>query len=185
MKNIEEILTSVGVTIPEDQKQAFDTAFNENYKTVAEVEKIRTARDNYKSQLETAQNALKEFEGIDVKDLQGKIDKLNSDLAQKDSDYQAKIADLAFNSKIDGLITKAGAKSVKAVKAFLDVETLKESKNQDTDLQTAIDACKTENDYLFGINEPINMPIGPTGGNNSNADALAGIRAAMGLPESK
>ena len=87
MKNIEEILTSVGITVPEDKKGDFEAAFNENYKTVSEAEKLRTARDNYKSQLETAQNALKEFEGVDVKDLQGKIDKLNNDLAQKDSDY--------------------------------------------------------------------------------------------------
>ena len=182
MKNIEEILTSVGITIPEDQKQAFDTAFSENYKTVAEVEKIRTARDNYKTQLETAQNALKEFEGVDVKDLQGKIDKLNNDLAQKDSDYQAQIADMEFNSKLDGLISKAGAKNAKAVKALLDIDTLKASKNQDTDLQAAIDTCKAENDYLFGSNEPINNAVAKTNGNVGNSP-LASVRAAMGLTE--
>lgn len=184
MKNIEEILASVGITVPEDKKSDFEAAFNENYKTVSEAEKLRTARDNYKSQLETAQNALKEFEGVDVKDLQGKIDKLNSDLAQKDSEYQSKIADMEFNTKLDGLINKAGAKNAKAVKALLDVDALKASKNQDADLQAALDTCKAENNYLFGSDEPINNPVASTQSNPS-VGALDGIRAAMGLSTDK
>lgn len=68
MKNIFELLSSLEIQIPEDKKSAFESAFNENYKTIAEVEKLRASRDNYKSQLDTAQNALKEFEGVDVKD---------------------------------------------------------------------------------------------------------------------
>lgn len=146
-----------------------------NAKRMAETE-----RDNYKTQLETAQNALKEFEGVDVKDLQGKIEQLNNDLATKESEYQAKIADMEFSGKLDGLLSKVGAKNVKAVKALLDIETLKKSKNQDTDLQAAIDSCKEENGFLFGSDEPIDNPTAPTGGNPSS-DPLASMRAAMGL----
>ena len=50
------------------------------YTSVAEVEKITTARDNYKSQLETAQTALKEFEGVDGENLKSEIAKLNLSL---------------------------------------------------------------------------------------------------------
>lgn len=145
------------------------------------IKKAETQRDNYKSQLDTAQIALKEFEGVDVKDLQGKIEKLNNDLATQESDYKAKIADMEFNGKLDGLLSKAGAKNVKAVKALLDVEILKKSQNQDTDLQAAIDSCKKENDFLFGSSEPINNPVAPTGGTPPSASPLASIRAAMGL----
>ncbi len=52
MKNIHELLAAIGITVPEDKKADFDTAVNENYKTVAEVDKIRTARDTYKQSLE-------------------------------------------------------------------------------------------------------------------------------------
>ncbi len=44
MKNIHEILKELGIEIPADKKADFDTAVNENYKTVAEVDKIRTLR---------------------------------------------------------------------------------------------------------------------------------------------
>ncbi len=52
MKNIHEILKELGIEIPADKKTEFDTAVNENYKTVAEVDKLRTARDTYKSALD-------------------------------------------------------------------------------------------------------------------------------------
>lgn len=63
MQNIYAILAKYNLTIPEDKKTEFEEAVKANYKTVAEVEKITSARDNYKTQLETAQTALKEFEG--------------------------------------------------------------------------------------------------------------------------
>ena len=59
MKNIHTLLSEIGFTVPEDKKVDFEKAFADNYKTVSEVEKLRTSRDNYKSQLETAQTALK------------------------------------------------------------------------------------------------------------------------------
>lgn len=182
MKNIFDILSGLGVTIPEEKKTEFETAFNENYKTVSEVEKLRTARDNYKSQLETAQNALKEFDGVNVKDLQGKIDTLNNDLKNKETEYQNKIAEMEFNSVLDRAISKSGAKNAKAIKALLDLDTLKASKNQAEDITKALETVKSENDFMFTSEEPIKNPVrdtGTGGGFGSNDDAM---RAAMGLP---
>ena len=62
MKNIYTILQEIGLTVPEDKKQSFDTAVHENYKTVSEYEKAVNARDNFKSQLETANNTISELE---------------------------------------------------------------------------------------------------------------------------
>ena len=148
-EQISEIQKLNGLDISSEQKKA---------------EKITAERDNYKSQLETAQNALKDFEGVDVKELKGKIDTLTADLTAKETDYQTKLADMEFNSKLDSLITSSGARNAKAVKALLDLESIKSSKNQDTDLQTALEACKKDNEYLFGKDAPINNPVALTGG---------------------
>ena len=98
MKNIFEILAALGIVIPEDKKQDITKQVAENYKTVAEFEKVKSRleveRDNYKDSLDTAQNSLKEFEGVDVKELNGKVAQLTADLAKKDTEYQAKIADM-------------------------------------------------------------------------------------------
>lgn len=151
MKNIQTLLNEIGVEIPEDKKLDFETAFNENYKTIAEVEKIRTARDNYKSQLETAQTTLKEFDGVDVKELNGKIKALEETLSTKETEYQNKLAEMEFSSVLDSAISKSGAKNAKAVKALLldDIEALKSSKNQAEDVTKALENIKSENDFMF------------------------------------
>ncbi len=145
------------------EKDIIDKIMTENG---ADIEKTKTKleaeRDNYKEQLETAQNALKEFDGVDVKDLQGKIDTLNNDLKTKETEYQNKIADMEFNSILDGAISSIGAKNAKAVKALLDLDTLKSSKNQQEDIKAALDNVKSENDYLFSSQEPIKNPVAPT-----------------------
>ena len=155
MKNIFEILAAMGIAIPEDKKQDITKQVAENYKTVAEFEKVKSRleveRDNYKDSLDTAQNSLKEFEGVDVKELNGKVE------------YQAKISDMEFDATLDNAISASKARNVKALKALLDVETLKASKNQAEDIKTAIENVKKDNDYLFESSEPIKNPVAPTG----------------------
>ena len=183
MQNIYAILAKYNLTIPEDKKAEFEEALKANYKTVAEVEKITAARDNYKTQYETAQEALKEFEGVDVKDLQGKIEKLKNDLAAQDTAHKQQLADIEFNGKVQEFLKKSGAKNPKAVMPFLDLEALKASTNQDADIQSAIDSCKEAEGYLFGADEPFGNPTHRTeGGGNNGGGALASMRAAMGLP---
>ncbi len=146
------------------------------------VEKLELERDNFKGQLETAQTALKEFDGVDVKELNTKITNLTNDLATKESDYQTKIAERDFSDAIKAAITSAGGKSDKAIMAMLDIEALKASKNQKADIKTALEACQKDNDYLFGSNEPFKNPIKPTVTPTSGTDPnTAALRAAMGL----
>lgn len=185
MKNIQTLLSEIGIEIPEDKKKDFETAFNENYKTVSEVNKLREARDNYKDQLDTAKGQLKEFENVDVKDLQDKIKTLTSDLETKDTEYQQKIADMEFNSVLDGAISKSGAKNAKAVKALLDLESLKTSKNQADDITKALDEIKKDNDYMFTSDEPFQNPVYKTDTNGGKGDPMEAIRSAMGLPAEK
>lgn len=155
MKNIHEILKSVGFEIPADKKADFDKAVLENYKTVAEAEKLRTARDNYKSQLDTATEQLKSFEGVNVEELQGKITTLNQQLSTQKADFEKQLADRDFDDMIGAAITKSKAKNVKAVRALLDLEAIRASKNQSADLETALKRVQDENDYLFESEEPI------------------------------
>lgn len=132
------------------EKDAVDKIMDENGRDInAARSKLEAERDNYKTQLETAQEALKEFEGVDVGELKGRIETLTGDLAKKESEYQAKIADMEFNSVLDSAIGGAKAKNAKAVKALLDIETLKASKNQSEEIRSAIEKVKSENDYLF------------------------------------
>ena len=50
------------------------------------------------------------------------------------------------------------AKNAKAVRALLDIEAIKASKNQAADIAAALEKVKEENDYLFTSDEPIDNP---------------------------
>jgi hypothetical protein len=183
MQNIYAILAKYNLTIPEDKKTEFEEAVKANYKTVAEVEKITTARDNYKTQLETAQQTLEGFKGVDVNELNGKIEKLQNDLTAQENAHKKQLADIEFNGKVFDLAKKAGARNPKAVMPFLDLEALKASTNQEADIEAAMNACKEAEGYLFGADEPYGNPTHRTeGGGGNTGGPLASMRAAMGLP---
>lgn len=181
-----EFLKELGLT-----DEQIDKIMAENGKDIKreqdKLTKVELERDNYKNQLETAQTALKDFEGVDINNLKNEIEKLQNDLKAKDEQYQKELAERDFNVLLDNHINSAGAKNAKAVKALLDIEALKASKNQEADIKAAIEACQKENDYLFGATEPINNPVGPTGGNPPSSDDanLAALKAAMGLTDEK
>lgn len=187
MKNIYDILKEFELEVPEDKKADFDKAWKENYRTKAEYEKAVSQRDEYKTSLNTVNAKLKEFDGVDVADLKGQIATLQDDLKKKDAEYAAKEADRAFNETLKDAIQTAGGRNAKAVMALLDIDALKASKDQSADIKKALDAAKESDGYLFGKEEPINNPVGPTGGSGGDESmgALASIRAAMGLPEKK
>ena len=182
-----EFLKALGL-----EQETINKIMEENAKDVdAEKEKTRKAegeRDNYKTQLDTVNTKLEEFEGVDVKDLQGQITKLQGDLKAKDDEYAAKEADRVFMDSIKEAVKTAGGRNEKAVIAMLDIDALKESKNQSADIKKALEDINKSNGYLFGANEPINNAVGGTnisGGADPGADDVSAIRAAMGLPEKK
>lgn len=182
MKNIHELLGNLGIEIPADKKNDFDKAVGENYKTVEEFNRKMEKLTNVEAQLTEAKESLKSFEGVDVSALNGRISELTNSLAAKDAEYSQRITDMEFDAALESAISASGAKNARAVRALLDLDALKASKNRDGDIKTAIETVKGENDYLFKSDEPIRNPTAPvsTGGTASNP--LAAIRSAMGLP---
>lgn len=185
MKNIHELLKELGLEIPADKKADFDKAVGENYKTIAEFDRQKTKLDSAEAQLTEAKESLKSFEGVDVPALNGKITELTNSLAAKETEYNQKIADMEFDAVLETAISASGAKNAKAVRALLDLDALKASKNRDGDIKAAIASVKSDNDYMFKSDEPINNPTGPVNTGGTPSDPLAAVRAAMGIPAAK
>lgn len=187
MKNIYEILKEFGMEVPEDKKAEFDKVWKENYRTKSEYDNAVSKRDEYKTSLDTVNEKLKEFDGVNVDDLKGQIIKLKDDLKEKDEQYAAKEADRIFTDTLKEAIKSAGGRNEKAVMALLDIDALKQSKDRSADIKKALDTAKESDVYLFGTNEPFQNPVGPTndGSGGEGIGGLASIRAAMGLPTEK
>ena len=155
--------------------EIIDAIFAENGRDVAELESVRT-------QLKTAEDGLKAFEGVDVQDLQGKITALQNDLKDAKDKHAAEVADMAFNHTLESAIAGAKGRSVKAIRALLDVDTLKASKNQAADIKTALDGLMKESAFLFDTGEtPPPYAAGTGVGGYKGDDAIRAIRSAAGL----
>ena len=114
-----------------------------------DINGIKQERDNYKTQLSTAQTTLKSFEGVNVSELQGKIATLTADMATKEAEYQKQLADRDFNDLLKNTAEGYKPRDIKAVMPFIDVEKLKASKNQEQDIKAAIESVKRKRHICF------------------------------------
>jgi Phage minor structural protein GP20. len=163
MKNIHDILATYEINLPEDKKEAFDKAVLENYKTIADYEKQGERLKTAEGKVVTTEEALKAFADVDVDALRVEITKLQGDLSQKDTEYQAKISDMAFDSAISAAVGGMKGKSAKAITAMLDLDALKGSNNQETDIKAALEALKESDAYLFDTEQVPPHYAGGTG----------------------
>ncbi|WP_143322558.1 hypothetical protein [Clostridium sp. HBUAS56010] len=90
MKDIYAILTGLGIEVPEDKKPTLDKEWKENYRTVAEYEKATAKRDELKASLDTVQEQLKAFDGVNLDEYKGQIDTLTKQL---EDEKAARLAD--------------------------------------------------------------------------------------------
>lgn len=132
--------------LPDITDEKLEQIMTEHGKDVQENQTAITAlteeRDKLQGQLETAQAGLKAFEGVDVDDLKGQIKKLQDDMAAQADSFR-------FDALLDGAIRDAKGRNVKAVRALLDMDSLRASKDQTTDIKTALEKLAESDSYLF------------------------------------
>lgn len=195
MKNIFEIMKEYGLEVPEDKKKDFEKAVLENYKTVTDYDNQTKKLESADATIQANDTAMKElkkqlegFKDVDVTALNQRITDLEAEKATIKKEYDDKIAERDFEDCTNAVIAKYKGKNAKAIKALLDLDTLKTSKNQNEDLEKAVQALTEAEDskMLFGGPEPENIgggnPIG-TVTKAGNPNDMAAMRAAMGLPE--
>lgn len=104
---------------------------------------LQTQLDNANAQLKTAQDGLKAFEGVDVAGLQEQVTKLKADM-------KAQAEGFAFDNALNAAIMSKKGRSVKAVRALLDLDALKGSADRSTDIAKALDDATKANPWAFG-----------------------------------
>lgn len=182
MKNFETILADAGIKVTEEQKKAISDGVKENYKPIADynnqVEKIK----NLDEKVKTTEAALKAFDGVDAEALKKQIADLQTDLKKKDDDYASQIADRDFSEIVKDSIAAAGGKNAKAIKALLDIDSLKGSKNQKEDIEKAIRELSEAEDskMLFGEPDPtVVSKTTPIGQVTKPGETLSGVEKAF------
>nr|DAN02708.1 MAG TPA: minor structural protein [Caudoviricetes sp.] len=122
----------------------------ENGKDIDKIQKklddMTAERDNEKGRADSAEETLKSFDGVDVEKLNQSIKDWKKKAEDAEKDYNQKIADRDFDDLLKEAIKSANGLNEKAIMGCLDIPTLKASKNQKSDIESAIKALSEAED---------------------------------------
>jgi len=135
-------------------KEQIDGIMAENGKDIEATKSKFADYDGLKTQLGDANKTIEGFKAMDIDGIKKAADDWKKKAETAEADAAAKIAGMQFDGLLTGAVSAAKGKNAKAVRALLDVDTLKASKNQEADIKTALEALKKDNGYLFDT-EPV------------------------------
>ncbi|AAU85086.1 head scaffolding protein [Bacillus phage BCASJ1c] len=131
------------------------------------VEGLESQINDYKEQLEARDNQLKELgekaKGND--ELTAQIEDLKQQNETVKTEYEQKLQQQAFNHKLESSLTGAKVKNTKALKALLDLDTIKLDGEHLKGLDDQLNNLKESDPYLFEEETEPNTPSIVTPGN--------------------
>lgn len=154
-----------------------------------EKTQLEQERDALKTQVDDVTNKLTEAQKTAEKgsDLEKQINDLQTQLADSKTEADKQLTATRKSYEISSALREAGARSNKAVLAFIDQDKVNFDDNGKLiGLSEQLDAVKKDNDYLFATAEPENgngKPRISTGGNPpADPDGAKGdLEKALGL----
>lgn len=118
MKNIEQILKEAGIEVTDEQKAAIVAEVGKNYRTSTDYErqtkKLEVAeadRDNYKGQLDTANETLEKFKDIDPEKQAEEIQKYKQAAKEAQDMASRQILERDQRDYLNGEFDKLGIKA--------------------------------------------------------------------------
>lgn len=141
-----------------------------------------TEAKSFKNQLNEANKTIESFKAMDIDGVRRQAEEWKAKAEQAEKDAAEQVAAVRFDARLDTAITKARGRSTKAIKALLDVDTLRASKDPDKDIGAALEQLAKESDYLFDTGNTPPPYSGGTGSKPPAGNPDAALRAAFGLP---
>ena len=140
-----------------------------------DVNREKAAATALQAQLDNAQDGLKAFEG------KKKPEEYEAELTKLQADMKAQADGFAFDSALNTAILGKKGRSVKAVRALLDLDVLKGSKDRTTDIDKALDDAAKANPWAFGEDGAAGVAVVSTGAEHGAppANESNGVEAAF------
>lgn len=168
---LEWLKNILGESYTEDIDKQISAEISKSFVAKSDFDAADEARKAAETQLAEATKTIAGYKEMDIDAIrQSAADwQAKAEQAQKDAD--ARVAEVKFDARLDGAIAKRRGRNAKAIKAMLDVDALRASKDPDKDIDAALDALAQDSGYLF---EPAETPppyaAGTGSGTVSRAD---------------
>lgn len=119
------------------------------YAPRADLDSANEARAAVEAQLAEAAKTIAGYKEMDIDAIRQSAADWQAKAEQVQKDADARVAAVQFDAKLDGAISKVRGRNAKAIKALLDMDALRGSKDQDKDIDAALAALQKDNAYLF------------------------------------
>ncbi len=156
---------------------------NKGFVAKADYDAAKDAQRTAAEALADANKALAEYKDTDIDGLRKSAEEWQAKAEQAEKDADARVAAVQFDAKLDSAIAAAHGRSGKAIRALLDLDTLRGSNDPDKDIPAALAALQKDSGYMFDTGEtppPYAVGTGRTAMTADNSDSA--LRKAMGLP---
>ena len=143
----------LGESYTEDIDKKISAEISKSFVAKSDFDAADEARKAAETQLTEANKTIAGYKEMDIDAIrQSAADwQAKAEQAQKDAD--ARVDAVQFDGELNNEIIKAGGRNPKAIKALLDVDTLRGSKDRRTAIASALDALKQGEGYLFSSGE--------------------------------
>lgn len=162
-----EELKALGLTDEQVDKvmEAHGKVVNSTKAKADKVDSLESQIEDYKKQLEDRDTQLEELKKIDAEGLKAKIDELQRANETTKTEYEEKLQQQAFEHKLESALSGAKVKNTKALKALLDMDTIKLDGDVLKGLDSQLESLKESDPYLFETEGNSNSPQIVAGGN--------------------
>lgn len=177
--SLEKIMAEVGKEHTNDAKVA---------ELQSQVDSLKSSNEDLTSQVSARDDQLDELskQAGNSKELSAKIDELKQANQESSTAYEAKIATINKNNKIDLALRDAGARNPKAVRALLDESKVSVDGDNIIGLADQLKSLEDSDSYLFQTKDAKpNQVIHATAGGNPSGAPYTGKKslAEMSLSE--
>lgn len=104
MKDINAILSNMGIEVPEDKQEELRKAVTENYKTVAEYNNKVKALEKAEKEAQEARDAITKFDGIDPDKVKDELEAYKKRAEEAETRYKKDAEARAFDEAAEKLL---------------------------------------------------------------------------------
>lgn len=120
MKNIIEILKALGIEVTEENVATITREVAENYRTMAEHDKMKSKLNDALTKLEVAQETLKSFDGIDTDKISGELESYKAKVTELEETHKKELYTRDFEDVLSKSIEKYKFSSELAKEAIIN-----------------------------------------------------------------
>lgn len=147
----------IGVKLTEDQDTAIAKHIGTNFVTKDDFNAKNLAYENAIKEVQTRDGQIEELKKVDAVGLQQTILDLQKANMEAQQRFDQELVDFKRDAALESALLKRGAQSVKAAKALIDMETIKQTKTGDfTGIEEAVEKAVTEVPRLFNAVDTAN-----------------------------